>query len=87
MLSSSFSATSVRASSQLARRHFPKTYREILKLRLPPYVKIILTNTFPRSHITTHLGRGDGRWFGHPGVEPALGLPPGPNSGLSVKLP
>lgn len=23
----------------------------------------------------------------HPGVEPALGLPPGPNSGLSVKLP
>lgn len=23
----------------------------------------------------------------HPGVEPALGLPPGPNSGLSVMLP
>lgn len=23
----------------------------------------------------------------HPGVEPALGLPPGPNSGLSLKLP
>lgn len=23
----------------------------------------------------------------HPGVEPALGLPPGPNSGLSIKLP
>lgn len=23
----------------------------------------------------------------HPGVEPALGLPPGPNSGLSVRLP
>ena len=49
---------------ELARRHFPKTYRDILKLRLPPYVRIILTNTFPRSHITTHLGRGDGRWFG-----------------------
>jgi len=23
----------------------------------------------------------------HPGIEPALGLPPGPNSGLSVRLP
>lgn len=23
----------------------------------------------------------------HPGVEPALGLPPGPNSGLTVRLP
>lgn len=23
----------------------------------------------------------------HPGVEPALGLPPGPNSGLSIELP
>jgi len=23
----------------------------------------------------------------HPGVEPALGLPPGPNSGISIRLP
>jgi len=40
-----------------ARRHFPETYLELLKLRMPPYVKIVLGNEFPRSHITTHLTR------------------------------
>jgi len=40
-----------------ARRHFPDTYLELLKLRMPPYVKIVLGNEFPRSHITTHLTR------------------------------
>src|SRR3954447_9491098 len=38
-----------------ARRHFPERYLEIIKLRMPPYVKIVLGNEFPRSHITTHL--------------------------------
>src|SRR5690242_18719613 len=35
-----------------ARRHFPERYTEVLKLRLPPYLKIVLSNEFPRSHIT-----------------------------------
>lgn len=39
------------------RRLFPETYLELLKLRMPPYVKIVLANEFPRSHITTHLTR------------------------------
>ena len=38
---------------QLARRHFPKTYLDLLRLRLPPYVKIVLDDPFPRSQITT----------------------------------
>ena len=38
-------------------RHFPETYLDLLKLRMPPYVKIVLGNPFPRSHITTHLTR------------------------------
>ena len=45
----------------LARRHFPKTYLDVLRLRMPPYVKLILTNEFPRSQITTHLGRSASR--------------------------
>jgi len=47
-----------------ARRHFPERYLEVLKLRMPPYVKIILGNEFPRSHITTHLTRTAGLYFG-----------------------
>jgi len=45
---------------ELARRHFPDRYLEILKLRMPPYVRLVLNNEFPRSHITTHLTRSGG---------------------------
>ena len=48
----------------LARRHFPKTYLDVLRLRMPPYVKLILTNEFPRSQITTHLGRAPAAYYG-----------------------
>jgi excinuclease ABC subunit C len=48
----------------LARRHFPKTYLDVLRLRMPPYVKLILTNEFPRSQVTTHLGRTPATYFG-----------------------
>lgn len=47
-----------------ARRLFPETYLDVIKLRMPPYVKIILANEFPRSHITTHLTRTAGLYFG-----------------------
>jgi excinuclease UvrABC nuclease subunit len=40
---------------ELARRFFPETYPDLLRLRMPPYVKIILNNEFPRSQITTQL--------------------------------
>src|SRR5712692_10335630 len=49
---------------QLARQHFPETYLDVLRLRMPPYVKLILTNEFPRSQITTHLGRAPALYFG-----------------------
>jgi excinuclease UvrABC nuclease subunit len=49
---------------ELARRHFPDRYLDVLKLRMPPYVKIVLSNQFPRSHITTHLARGAGLYYG-----------------------
>jgi len=47
-----------------ARRHFPDSYLKLLKLRMPPYVKIVLTNQFPRSHIVTQLSRRPGAFFG-----------------------
>jgi excinuclease ABC subunit C len=49
---------------ELARRHLPERYLEMLRLRMPPYVKIVLGNPFPRSHITTHLTRTAGLYFG-----------------------
>jgi excinuclease ABC subunit C len=49
---------------ELARRHFPKTYLELLKLRMPPYVKVILNNPFPRTQVTTHLTRTPAVYFG-----------------------
>ena len=40
-------------------------YLELMKLRMPPYVKIVLNNEFPRSQITTHLTRdAAGLYFG-----------------------
>ena len=47
-----------------ARRHFPETYLKLLKLRMPPYVKIVLANDYPRSHISTHVTRTGGMYFG-----------------------
>jgi excinuclease UvrABC nuclease subunit len=47
-----------------ARLHFPDSYLRLMKLRMPPYVKLVLTNEFPRSHITTHLTRAAGLYFG-----------------------
>ena len=49
---------------ELARQYFPKTYLDVLRLRMPPYVKLILTNEFPRSQITTQLGRAPAVYFG-----------------------
>jgi excinuclease ABC subunit C len=47
-----------------ARRLFPERYLDLLRLRQPPYVKIVLSNEFPRSHITSHLTRTAGIYFG-----------------------
>jgi excinuclease UvrABC nuclease subunit len=47
-----------------ARQHFPETYLDLMKLRMPPYVRIVLNNEFPRSHITTHLTRTGALHFG-----------------------
>jgi len=47
-----------------ARRHFPERYLDVLKLRMPPYVKIVLGNEYPRSLITTQLTRTQAVYYG-----------------------
>jgi excinuclease ABC subunit C len=46
------------------RRYFPDTYTDRIKLRPPPYVRIVLNNQFPRSHITAQITRTAGLYFG-----------------------
>ncbi len=47
-----------------ARAAMPETYLEFLKLRMPPYVKLILSNRFPRTQIVTRIGGGKGQYYG-----------------------
>jgi excinuclease ABC subunit C len=49
---------------ELARKYLGSGYRNDIRLRLPPYVKLILSNQFPRTQLTTHLGRARAVYFG-----------------------
>jgi len=49
---------------ELARRHFPETYLDVVKLRMPPYVKLLLANPFPRTQVTARLGGGRSLYCG-----------------------
>ncbi|HBY59654.1 MAG TPA: hypothetical protein DEH78_07505 [Solibacterales bacterium] len=49
---------------ETARRWFPESYIEYIRLRFPAYVKLVLSNEFPRAHVTTRPGGGRGRYFG-----------------------
>ncbi len=49
---------------ELARKYLGAGYRKEIRLRLPPYVKLILSNQFPRTQLTTHLGRASAVYFG-----------------------
>ncbi len=48
----------------LARRYFPDNYLKIVKLHLPAYVKLTMSNAFPRTLVTTRLAGGNGVYFG-----------------------
>ena len=48
----------------LARRHFPDAYRSLLKLRMPHYVKLVLSNRFPRTQVTVRLAGGQSLYYG-----------------------
>jgi excinuclease UvrABC nuclease subunit len=42
----------------LAQRHFPDDWPRLTRLRPPAFVRLTLDNAFPRTMITTRLGRG-----------------------------
>jgi excinuclease UvrABC nuclease subunit len=43
---------------ELAKRHFPEDWPRITRLRPPVFLRLTLDNPFPRTMITTRLGRG-----------------------------
>ena len=47
-----------------AQRHLGSGYRKEIRLRLPPYLKLVLSNEFPRTQVTTHIGRSQAIYFG-----------------------
>ena len=49
---------------ELARRLMPETYLKALRLRMPPYVKILTNAVYPRSLVTARLARSGGVYFG-----------------------
>jgi hypothetical protein len=47
-----------------ARQFLPDRYLAALKLRMPFYVKLLLGNSFPRTHVTSRLTAGSARFYG-----------------------
>ncbi|MDP8981512.1 MAG: hypothetical protein M3O35_13085 [Acidobacteriota bacterium] len=48
----------------LARQHFPDDYLRMVKLRMPVWVKLVLSNEFPRTQLSTRLGVGRALYYG-----------------------
>ncbi len=49
---------------QQAKRYFPESYLDVIKLRMPPYVKLVLSNQFPRAHVTSRISASQAMYFG-----------------------
>lgn len=49
---------------EVARAHFPEDYPSRIRLRMPAYVKILLSNRFPRSQVTTRLDASHALYYG-----------------------
>jgi excinuclease ABC subunit C len=49
---------------ELARKQFPDSYARMIKLRQASYVKLILSNEYPRTQVTTRLSGGESLHYG-----------------------
>jgi excinuclease UvrABC nuclease subunit len=49
---------------EIARQDFPESYQRVLRLRMPPYLKLLLGNAWPRTMVTTQAGSGTGLTYG-----------------------
>ncbi len=43
---------------ELAQQHFPEDWQKVTRLKAPAFVRLVTDNPFPRSMVTTRLGRG-----------------------------
>jgi excinuclease ABC subunit C len=48
----------------LARRYYPEDYLRLIKLHMPAYVKLILSNEFPRTQVSTRLSASRALHYG-----------------------
>ena len=49
---------------ELARKHLGADYRTAIRLRLPLYVKLVLSNPFPRTQLAKRIGRAPAVYYG-----------------------
>jgi len=49
---------------QQARLHFPRRYREVMRLRPPVLLKVNLRNAYPRCYVTRRIRADEGFYFG-----------------------
>lgn len=49
---------------QWAKRYFPEDWHRRVRLRNPSWVKLILTNEFPRTQVTSRISGGASQFFG-----------------------
>src|SRR5687767_4681112 len=49
---------------EVARRHAPENWAEILKLRYPFYLRLTLGSDFPRTHVTTRVSGAAAQHYG-----------------------
>jgi len=49
---------------RLAREYFPDTYLKLINLRMPSYVRLVLSNEYPRTQVTSRLGGGKSLYYG-----------------------
>ena len=49
---------------RMARKLFPEEYLSMVRLRFPAYVKVLLSNTYPRTEVTTRLSGSGALHFG-----------------------
>ena len=47
-----------------ARLHFPRRYRDLLRLRTPALLKVNLRNEYPRCYVTRRISADEGFYFG-----------------------
>jgi excinuclease ABC subunit C len=48
----------------VAKRSFPEQYLKLTRLRMPAYLRLILSNEFPRTQVTTRMSGGASLYYG-----------------------